>query len=365
MSLSVHINGKPIGKVSSGVQSHQERFTQKEGLDVLKNTSSLIDTNQSVYNVSLFKSEVLKDKTVKQYVSDELKKVNEKRVNELGKRALRKDANTVGIGTFQIGDDSLEKLGFDKDKKWSEQSEQARKNVMAVYSGMVRNAVGKPDRYGKILTATLHVDESTPHVDFMTTAVDVERPEWTMREVLNGPPGSKRGARLREMQDDLDTIFSDDSKERFLLTRGESFAEKRDFAKETRNVSKALDSEREVLTNRRKKLNKKERDLNERESRLEAREQGLEERENKVQSFISEASRRLREAYERIEKKVLNGREKAVVEYAQSTWSSNVANKTIFDVLDDKRMKEQVDDLMREHGFSRSKQKQKQREYGD
>ena len=51
---------------------------------------------------------------------------------------------------------------------------------------MVQNAVSKPDMYGKFLTATLHVDEGTPHVDYMTTGVDAERPTWSMREVLNG-----------------------------------------------------------------------------------------------------------------------------------------------------------------------------------
>ena len=40
---------------------------------------------------------------------------------------------------------------------------------------MVQNAVSKPDMYGKFLTATLHVDEGTPHVDYMTTGVDAER----------------------------------------------------------------------------------------------------------------------------------------------------------------------------------------------
>lgn len=366
MSQSVHINGKPLNKLSGGVQLHQERFDENEGFEVLKNTDSLINVSQTKYNVSLFKSEVLNDgKTVKKYVSDELKKVNEKRVNELGKRAFRKDANVVGVGTFQISDDSLEKLGYVKGKLWEEQTEQARNNVTIAYNRMVKNAVGKPDVYGKVLTATLHVDESTPHVDFIVSGIDAERPEMSMREILNGPKGSKKGSKLRAMQDDLDTIFNDEEKERFLLTRGEPYSQKRDLAKQTRIAMKDLDADREVLKTRRKKLNEKEKDLNERESRLEARERGLEEREIKIQKFNSEVSRRLAEAYRHIEKKVPDGRERAVIEYAKSTFSSNVANKTIFDVLDDKRMKEQVDDLMREHGFSGSRQKQKQREYGD
>ena len=283
MSQSVHINGKPLNKLGGGVQLHQERFDENEGLEVLKNTDSLINVSQTKYNLSLFKSDVLSDgKTVKQYVSDELKKVNEKRVNDLGKRAFRKDANVVGVGTFQISDDSLEKLGYVKGKLWEEQTEQAKTNVQVVYARMVQNALGKPDVYGKVLTATLHVDESTPHVDFITCGIDAERPEMSMREILNGPKGSKKGSKLRAMQDDLDTIFNDEEKERFLLTRGEPYSQKRDFAKQTRIVTKDLDAEREVLKTRRKKLNDKESSLNDKEKALEARESAVGDRERAI-----------------------------------------------------------------------------------
>lgn len=301
MSQSVHINGKPLNKLGGGVQLHQERFDENEGLEVLKNTDSLINVSQTKYNLSLFKSDVLSDgKTVKQYVSDELKKVNEKRVNELGKRAFRKDANVVGVGTFQISDDSLEKLGYVKGKLWEEQTEQTRTAVQVVYARIVKNALDKPDVYGKILTATLHVDESTPHVDFITCGIDAERPEMSMREILNGPKGSKKGSKLRAMQDDLDTIFTENEKERYLLTRGEPYSQKRDFAKQTRIAMKDLDAEREVLKTRRKKLNVKESSLNDREKALEARESAVGDRERaigvKEAELMQGASEGLREA---------------------------------------------------------------------
>ena len=35
--------------------------------------------------------------------------------------------NVIGVGTLQISDDSLEKMGYDKSKKWSDQTNQARK----------------------------------------------------------------------------------------------------------------------------------------------------------------------------------------------------------------------------------------------
>ena len=127
MALSNHINPKSLKKISSGVQEHQERFSEKEGQKVLENTSSHIDISQTKFNKSLFKSEELKGRSVKKFISDELKIVNEKRKSELGLRAYRPDANVIGVGTLQISDDSLEKMGYDKSKKWSDQTDQARK----------------------------------------------------------------------------------------------------------------------------------------------------------------------------------------------------------------------------------------------
>ena len=79
MALSNHINPKSLKNISSGVQEHQERFSEKEGQKVLENTSSHIDISQTKFNKSLFKSEELKGRSVKKFVSDELKIVNEKR----------------------------------------------------------------------------------------------------------------------------------------------------------------------------------------------------------------------------------------------------------------------------------------------
>ena len=375
MSQSVHINGKPLNKLGGGVQLHQERFDENEGLEVLKNTDSLINVSQTKFNKSLFKSDVLSDgKTVKKYVSDELKKVNEKRVNELGKRAFRKDANVVGVGTFQISDDSLEKLGYVKGKLWEEQTKQARENVTIAYQRMVNNAIKKPDVYGKVLTATLHVDESTPHVDFITCGIDAERPEMSMREILNGPKGSKKGSKLREMQDDLDTIFTDKEKELFLLTRGEPYSQKRDFAKQTKiamkeldEKEKGLDADREVLKTRGKRLNEKERTLNDKENALEARESAVGDRERAVgvkeAELMQGRSERLREAQSelerveaekerleqenarrraelaRLDRVSLEQRDKLVLEYMKNTVSKSVPGKTLFEVVDGNRQK--------------------------
>ena len=101
---------------------------------------------------------------------------------------------------------------------------------------MVENAIKKPDLYGKVLTATLHVDEGTPHVDFMTSGIDKDRPDWSLSEVLNGkstkvwndkkqsyvrknPP---KGEKLSLIQDDLDSVFdfNPEKKKAYHLVRG-------------------------------------------------------------------------------------------------------------------------------------------------
>lgn len=366
MSMSSKIKGVPHSKVSAGLQLHQERFSEKDGVEALKNTDSHIDVSQTKYNKLLFKSDELEGRSVKKFVIDEFAKVNEKR-KALGKRGFRADSNTIGMGNFQISDDSLLLLGYDKSKKWDEQSETARNNVLAVYSRMVANAVSKPDVYGKVLTATLHVDESTPHVDFLTTGVDAERPDWSLREVLNGKEWRdengkrrfpKKGEKLRAMQDDLDTIFNDVQKEQFKLTRGLSKSERFDFARKTRKAEKHIKKESE-------RLNKRKDSLDVRESSLDAREKSLNVREAQLaqglSESLSEAQRELertKQEKERLEQERLNleqenarkraelarldgisldQRDKQVIAYMKNTASKNVPGKTLYQVVDGNR----------------------------
>lgn len=379
MALSSKIKGVSHKKVSAGLQLHQERFSEKDGVEALKNTDSHIDVSQTKNNKLLFKSDELEGRSVKKFVSDEFAKVNEKR-KAMGKRGFRADSNTIGMGNFQISDDSLELMGYDKSKKWDEQSETARNNVVAVYSRMVANAVRKPDVYGKILTATLHVDESTPHVDFLTTGVDAERPDWSLREVLNGKEWRdengkrrfpKKGEKLRAMQDDLNTVFSDDEKEHFKLTRGLSKSERFDFARKTRKAEKYIKKESE-------RLNKRKDSLDVRESSLDARERSLNDREAKlvrgVSESISEAQRELerverekerleqenarrRAEIARLDAMSLDQRDKRVLEFMKNTPSKQVPGKTVFQVVDGNRQKaddERLLNRLAESGYGTS-----------
>ena len=76
MALSNHINPKSLKNIVWSTRTSRTIF-EKEGQKVLENTSSHIDISQTKFNKSLFKSEELKGRSVKKFVSDELKIVNE------------------------------------------------------------------------------------------------------------------------------------------------------------------------------------------------------------------------------------------------------------------------------------------------
>lgn len=386
MAISSKIKGQSHKKISSGLQHHQERFSEKEGLEALKNTDSKIDVSQTKFNQLLFKSDELQGRSVRKFVSEEFEKVNTKR-KEMGKRAYRPDSNTIGMGNFQISDDSLALLGYDKSKKWDEQSKQAQDNVIIAYKRLVNNAIKKPDIYGKVLTASLHVDESTPHVDFLTTGLDAERPDWSLREVLNGkewrdengkrrfPP---RGSKLSAMQDDINTVFNETERERFKLERGMKKSERFDFAKQTRKAeklikqeSKALDEKEINLSKRKQSLDKRETNVEARESVLDARERAIEQKEAELSRGVSESLREaqralkeVREEKERLEQEaalkraeiarldrvILDKRDEANLDYLKNTLSKNVPGKTQYEVVDGNRQEADKQRLLSKFG---------------
>lgn len=386
MAISSKIKGQSHKKISSGLQHHQERFSEKEGLEALKNTDSKIDVSQTKFNQLLFKSDELQGRSVRKFVSEEFEKVNTKR-KEMGKRAYRPDSNTIGMGNFQISDDSLALLGYDKSKKWDEQSKQAQDNVIIAYKRLVNNAIKKPDIYGKVLTASLHVDESTPHVDFLTTGLDAERPDWSLREVLNGkewrdengkrrfPP---RGSKLSAMQDDINTVFNETERERFKLERGMKKSERFDFAKQTRKAeklikqeSKALDEKEINLSKRKQSLDKRETNVEARESVLDARERAIEQKEAELSRGVSESLREAQRALERVKAEKerleqetalrraeiakldvmsLEQHDKAVLSYMKTTFSNNVPGKTLYQVVDGNRQKADDQRLLNRFG---------------
>ncbi len=302
MALSVHFNAYNQKGLTGGVQAHQERFSEKEALHALKNTKSHIDPSETQYNVSLYRDEVLETKTVKR-VAKELTDQFQANREKAGLKRKRSDFKTMIVGTFQISDDSLIRIGYDKSKKWSENSGKARSRVTAIYGRMVKNALNKPDYYGRVMTATMHVDESTPHVDFMSIGVDPEKLDFGVREILNGeetkdPKTGKRrykpkGAKLAEVQDDLSTIYGHNPEfaEKYDLVRGdktsENLANLRDLRSQINNLSNyevELERREDELDEKEKRLTEKELKLASKESEIDSKEVQLDDTKKRLEA---------------------------------------------------------------------------------
>lgn len=332
MALSINIKGLGVqsqsnakgrkqSKLGAGLQFHQERFSEVEGDAVKQSTESRIDATQTKYNISFKKCEgSFYEKMTKTYEA-----VNEARI-QAGKRRMRSDANIGFMGTLQLSDDVLEASGYDKSKKWDENTASAQKNVKALYKLMYEHLEERSDLYGFVESATMHVDESTPHVDFLTRAIDLSDLDLNASKLSRG---SKRGEKQRIMQDELAKDVQAKVIEEFGLERGQKVIDyfglvrgtpggsKRDklvhlkaYEKEVQTKATELevkDSElatREtLLSERQKELDEQEEKLKERamqlkasESLVEARESKLRDREARIEKMVQRASESLVEA---------------------------------------------------------------------
>lgn len=377
MSISVHFNAYNQKGLSGGVQAHQERYSESEGIHALKNTKSHIDPLETQYNMCLFRDELLKTKTVKQVAKELTDQFQAKRV-EKGLKRKRKDFKTMMVGTFQLSDDTLELIGYDKSKKWSENTEKTRDTVSRIYNQLVLNALEKPEYYGRVMTATLHVDESTPHVDFMSIGVDPEKPHYGVREILNGvetkdaETGKRvyegKGVALRRIQDDLSKAFDSlkipkKHKEalikRYDLVRGrgtsKNIAKGQALRKVWKEEDKRLAKERKKLDEERERLKKvddtqkqkfsellsREEALNGVKKRLEQREEDIEAKELELASKESEIDSReiqLEDAKKRLDEReqalnrresTLNAKDKALSGLKPRVESLEVENSTL------------------------------------
>ena len=218
---------------------------------------------------------------------------------------MRSDANIGFVGTLQLSDDVLEASGFDKSKAWSENTDKARKTVEKLYKYMFDHLESRPDLYGFVESATLHVDESTPHVDFLTRAIDVHDLDLNASKLSRG---KKRGEKQRIMQDELakdvqNAVIEEYGAEkgqrlidRYSLVRGEPGGSKRDKLVHLKEYEKELNAKEKDLEKREKELEKKEIDFKASERRLESREKNLDELHDKIVKTSQRASESLREA---------------------------------------------------------------------
>lgn len=311
MALSINVKGLGVqnqsnakgrkqSKLGAGLQHHQERFSEAQAIEVMKSTDSRIDPTQSQYNFS-FKTcdEPYYEKMTKTYEA-----VNDARI-KAGKRRMRSDANIGFVGTLQVGDDVLEASGYDKSKPWSENTLDSRSKIKTFYKYMFEHLESRPDLYGVVESATLHVDESTPHVDFLTRAIDLSDLDLNASKLSRG---KTKGEKQRIMQDEL----AKDVKNRFVekyglekgskivdrygLVRGVPGGSKRDKLVKLKEYENELNAKEKDLEKREKELEKKEIDFKGSERRLESREKNLDELYSKIVKTSQRASESLREA---------------------------------------------------------------------
>ena len=340
MALSINVKGLGVqnqsnakgrkqSKLGAGLQHHQERFSEAQAIEVKGSTESRIDPTQSQYNISFKRcDEPYYEKMTKTYEA-----VNDARI-KAGKRRMRSDANIGFVGTLQLSDDVLEASGFDKSKAWSENTDKARKTVEKLYKYMFDHLESRPDLYGFVESATLHVDESTPHVDFLTRAIDVHDLDLNASKLSRG---KKRGEKQRIMQDELakdvqNAVIEEYGAEkgqrlidRYSLVRGEPGGSKRDKLVHLKEYEKELNAKEKDLEKREKELEKKEIDFKASERRLESREKNLDELHDKIVKTSQRASESLREAQKVLDAVELNGDYKIgqVLGYARKWLNEN------------------------------------------
>lgn len=311
MALSVNVKGLGVqtqsnakgrkqSKLGAGLQHHQERFSEAQAIEVAKSTDSRIDPTQSQYNISFTQcDEPYYEKMIKTYEA-----VNDARI-KAGKRRMRSDANIGFVGTLQVGDDVLEATGYDKSKPWSENTLDSRNKIKTFYKYMFEHLESRPDLYGVVESATLHVDESTPHVDFLTRAIDVYNLDLNASKLSRG---KTKGEKQRIMQDEL----AKDVKNRFVekyglekgskivdqygLVRGTPGGSKRDKLVKLKEYEKEINAKEKDLEKREKELEKRQIDFEASERRLESREKNLDELYSKIVKTSQRASESLREA---------------------------------------------------------------------
>lgn len=342
MALSINVKGLGVqnqsnakgrkqSKLGAGLQHHQERFSEAQAIEVKGSTESRIDPTQSQYNISFKRcDEPYYEKMTKTYEA-----VNDARI-KAGKRRMRSDANIGFVGTLQLSDDVLEASGFDKSKAWSENTDKARKTVEKLYKYMFDHLESRPDLYGFVESATLHVDESTPHVDFLTRAIDVQDLDLNASKLSRG---KKRGEKQRIMQDELakdvqNAVIEEYGAEkgqrlidRYSLVRGEPGGSKRDKLVHLKEYEKELNAKEKDLEKREEELEKRQIDFKASERRLESREENLGELYQKIVKTSQRASESLREAQKVLDAVELNGDYKIgqVIGYARKWINENRA----------------------------------------
>lgn len=209
MAISIHFKSKTASEMRSGLELHIER-TPADVEAVRKETDSYIDGTQTQFNRTLYRSERLEGRRFGAVVREERDALREVWTG----RKRQKNAHDGSVATLQLSNDTLELMGYEKFKDdvngqpiikpWSEQTEEAREKVVRAYQAMVDEVCSDRWRYGDVLLAQLHVDESTPHVEVVSVMIDRNDVGFTRKRILNGEGTPVRGRKyLKQTQTNL------------------------------------------------------------------------------------------------------------------------------------------------------------------
>lgn len=262
MTASVHFHAVPRAKMKKPLMLHQVRLTKKEAEIVKKNTESRIEPELTHLNEN-FENDPDRFKKMRKK-ADEISEIRVKN----GGRKLYKSANILMVGTLQLSDDTLKKMGWKfKNEEGVPEEEQEKLNasyqdpkvleeVRNVYHDLYESVKSQPEIYGEVFSATLHMDEGTPHVDFMTDPLDLNKPKQTAGTLMNGPkppknapkdPNRKRGDYLRRMQDNLTKNMNLDKSliDKYEIKRGFDTTEKKDMILYAKRMKDKADADAE------------------------------------------------------------------------------------------------------------------------
>jgi len=300
MSSSIHTNGHAMSDGKFGIQHHINRETEKDGIEANRYTTSLINPKNTHLNRLLERPQT----NVMSDMRKQLKEINVKR-KEKGMRVVQNNKHTFSIISVQLSLDALEKLGYDDSLTdgngmvdFSKQSERCKENIYNAYTMHYQTVKQRKDiELGEVVLASIHVDESIPHLDIVTNTLDSEKLDAFANLYNNGESGFKKKHDNKSkgsfLQDDLErgllNYMTIETRDKFLLNRGTSIEEQKTkhmaLNKRERIISKQEKNNIDFLNGiiEAQKLNdKKEFETEEKAELLLQKEKEVEEKENQI-----------------------------------------------------------------------------------
>ena len=343
MSWSIDLKGHKRSEMKNAIVLHNNRSNKKEAEAIMGNTESRINPSLSRYNVQL-----IDEPDLMKNLKDEAQAYAEAE----GNKKFRTNRNAFITGNLTLSYESLSALGWKYDEELNalpitQQDKTAIKNVKSAYTVLIQSAQKQPNRYGKIRQADLHFDETSPHVDFVSSALRADDLEHDVRFILNGTTrsqeahnkaldkkikatsnsaekaklrkqkqGMKRGQAGKEMQDHLGDFMPKQWRElaeRLDLRRGDAKSEKVTKKAENERLRRkkvALEAEAQKLVEANEtlattgvqfaeSLTQREQALGAREKSLTARELEIDKKDKGADKKLSEASK-LQETAEKL-----------------------------------------------------------------